>query len=53
MFFIFWIFTVLSEGIQTSFVFARYFYSLFNPIILVALTNLISLQGVPASFMIL
>ena len=33
--FCFWTIAVLSEGIQTSFVFAKYFYSLCSPIILV------------------
>jgi len=32
--FCFWIIVVLGEGIRISFVFARYFYSLCNPIIL-------------------
>jgi hypothetical protein len=35
MCFYIWITGVLSEGTQTSFVFARYFYSLCNPVILV------------------
>jgi len=35
MHFCFWIIAVLSEGTQTSSVFARYFYSLYNPVILV------------------
>ena len=35
MCFCFWISAVISEGIQTSFMFATYFYSLHNPIILV------------------
>ena len=35
MCFCFWIIAVLSDGIQTYFVFARYFYSLCNPIIFV------------------
>jgi hypothetical protein len=35
MLFCFLIIAVLSEGIQTAFVFARYFYSLCNAIILV------------------
>ena len=53
MCFSFWIFAVLSDGIQTSFVFEKYFYFLFIPTILVPLTNVISLQGVPASYMML
>ena len=35
MCFCFWIIAVLSEGMQTSFVFARYFYYLCNSVILV------------------
>jgi len=35
MFFCFWIIAVLCEGIQTAFVFERYFYSVGDPIILV------------------
>jgi len=34
MFFCFWIIAVLSEGLQTAFVFAIYFYSVGNPNIL-------------------
>jgi hypothetical protein len=30
----FWIIAVLSEGVQTSFMFALYFYSLPDPVIL-------------------
>jgi len=35
MCFCFWITAIINEGIQASFMFATYFYSLHNPIILV------------------
>ena len=46
MCFCFWIIAVVGEGIQTSCLFARYFYSLCNPILIISHT--LYLTGKPA-----